>query len=220
MDELSPSPDSTLFNRVVFPIVLIVLGILSLWTIDFHIGRFFSLHELPDELADFFDAAEHFGTPYGQLLALIAIYFATPNRDRRVYRIFAGTCVAGLSANLVKLCVSRTRPRAFDFDQQELLNSFVGYFLFGDGGSKSQSFPSAHTASAFGFAAMLTWAYPRGRNAFLILAFCVGLHRITTSAHYPSDVFIGATVGWSVAWFFTGKTWFGTKFDQLEAKAE
>ena len=213
----------TFYDRVTLPLVWVVLGGISLITIDYRIGRFFSVSELPDELEDFVDAAEHFGTPYGQILALLCLFAATSWREWRVFRIFLGTCAAGMGANLVKMFVGRTRPRSFDFEQHELFDSFVGWFLLDSAGSKAQSFPSAHTASAFGFAALLTWAFPSGKRVFLLLACFVGLHRITTSAHFPSDVFIGAAVGWSVAILFTGNTWLAKKFDRLEkqvAKAE
>lgn len=217
MDDLkSDQYEFTFFDRVILPLTLIVLGGISLVTIDFQVGRYFTISELPDELEDFVDAAEHFGTPYGQILGLLCVYAATRWHERRVFRIFLGTCVAGLGANLVKLLVARIRPRSFDFDQHELLDGFIGWFTFGAEGSKAQGFPSAHTASAFGFAAMLTWAFPSGKRVFLLLAAFVGLHRITTSAHFPSDVFVGAAVGWSVAILFTGKTWIAGKFDRLE----
>lgn len=217
MDDLnSQQYQFTFFDRVVLPFILIVLGGVSLVTIDFRVGRYFTVAELPDELEDFVDAAEHFGTPYGQLLALLCLFAATRWHERRVFRIFLGTCAAGLGANLVKLLVARVRPRSFDFDQLELFDGFIGWLTFGADGSKAQGFPSAHTASAFGFAALLTWAFPSGKKVFLLLAAFVGLHRITTSAHFPSDVFVGAAVGWSVAILFTGNTWLARKFDRLE----
>lgn len=203
-------------EQVVIPSLLFVLGLISLLTIDHSVGKYFAEHKLPGELREFIDAAEHFGTPYGQLLGLLCVAAATGWQERRVVRIFLGTSIAGLAANVVKLLIARTRPRAFDFDTAGILEGFVGLLPLGMGGSSIQSFPSAHTASAFGFAALLTWAFPRGRNTFIVLGLLVGIHRISTSAHYPSDVFVGAAVGWLVGLWFTGTTWPARQFDRLE----
>lgn len=203
-------------NLVTIPLSLIAFGLLSLVTIDHAVGNYFTAAEIPGDLKDFIDAAEHFGTPYGQILALLCLAAATGWRERRVVRIFIGTSLAGLAANLFKLLIGRTRPRAFDFETGDLWSSFVAWFPFGAQGSSIQSFPSAHTASAFGFAAMLTWAFPKGRSIFLLLGFLVGVHRITTSAHFPSDVFFGAAVGWIVGWWFTGNSWSAKPFDRFE----
>ncbi len=69
-------------------------------------------------------------------------------------------------------------------------------------GSAGQSFPSAHTATAAGLAAALTWLYPQGRLLFPLLAILVGCQRIVCGAHYLSDVCIGAAAGCLVAQFF------------------
>lgn len=81
-----------------------------------------------------------------------------------------------------------------------------------------QSFPSAHTASAFGFAAVLSSAYPKGKPVFLLLAALTGFHRIAFSAHFPSDVFFGAALGWFVGCLFSSENWLGRKFNQLEQR--
>jgi membrane-associated phospholipid phosphatase len=45
----------------------------------------------------------------------------------------------------------------------------------------------------------LAMLYPRGRFLFAAFAMSVGLQRILGSAHYPSDVLVGAAVGWFCA---------------------
>lgn len=58
-------------------------------------------------------------------------------------------------------------------------------------------FPSGHTASAFAIGAVFAERYPRRRVAFVAyaLACIVGASRLTSRAHYPSDVFFGAALG-------------------------
>ena len=63
----------------------------------------------------------------------------------------------------------------------------------------SASFPSGHSASAAAFAtAVALENLPLGATVGL-LAGGVGLSRVTTGAHYPSDVLAGFTVGAAVA---------------------
>lgn len=63
----------------------------------------------------------------------------------------------------------------------------------------NHSFPSGHTLSAFGFAAVILLAGKAPRSiAWLALlgAMLVGLSRIAVGAHWPTDVLAGAAGGW------------------------
>jgi membrane-associated phospholipid phosphatase len=55
---------------------------------------------------------------------------------------------------------------------------------------------------AFGLCAALAWRYPRGRWLFLVFAVSAALQRVATSAHYPSDVCFGASLGFLGAALF------------------
>lgn len=178
------------------PAVLAILGICCFFLLDSFVGQTFARQKLGGELADLLGAAEHFGTPYGQLLILISLFLVLETRERRLVRVFAGACAGGIMADVIKLLIARTRPRSMDFQAHSLAESFTGLFPFGAGGSAAQSFPSAHTACAFAFAALLSWLYPRGRNWFITLALLTGLQRICSGSHFPSDVCFGAAVGW------------------------
>ena len=64
------------------------------------------------------------------------------------------------------------------------------------------SFPSGHTIAAFGVAAVFADRYRNHRWAPWVaygLAGLVGFSRITLSAHFPSDVFAGATFGYLIS---------------------
>ncbi len=217
-DSLHQRPTWNLVNQIGFPTVLLMFGVVCVFTIDYSVGKHFTTFRLHGELRDFVDAAEHFGTPYGQILILLCLAGCTGWKERRVYRILAGATAAGLIANVLKLLVGRRRPKAFDFENSRILDSFSGWLPFHSDGSLFESFPSAHTASAFGFAALLIWAFPKGRAIFILLGLLVGVHRVTTAAHFPSDVFAGAAVGWFMGYSFTSSTWVTRKFDWLERK--
>lgn len=85
-----------------------------------------------------------------------------------------GLVTTNLLAGGLKLATGRTRPD----------------------GSDRFSFPSAHTASAC-FAASFLWDKEGWRVGLpaALLAALVGLSRVDTGAHYPSDVLAGATLG-------------------------
>ncbi len=67
------------------------------------------------------------------------------------------------------------------------------------------SFPSGHTAAAFGTAVALCLLFPNryGRGA-VVLAFLIGLSRLYLGVHYPTDVLAGGIIGTAVAFIVTG----------------
>jgi membrane-associated phospholipid phosphatase len=66
------------------------------------------------------------------------------------------------------------------------------------------SFPSGHAIGAFSIATIVANRYHHRRwvpIAVYGLATAISLSRITTSAHFPSDVFLGASLGYVIAKF-------------------
>lgn len=57
------------------------------------------------------------------------------------------------------------------------------------------SFPSAHTTFLFTQAFVLSHHYPKTTVPVFAFASVVGLSRIYTRKHYPSDVLVGAALG-------------------------
>ena len=211
---LSPSPDPLVHTWLTAG-GLLLFSAASVAVLDQAVSRSLSRHHLPDELVDLFQAAEHFGTPYGAVLILVTVWLTHPALRSRVSRTFFAAITAGLLADLIKLCVSRTRPKAFDFDLS-IQSSFTGLFPWGAGGSVQQGFPSAHTAFAMAFAVMLGELFPKARSWFLGLGVLVALQRVTTLAHFPSDVLAGAAVGLVTARYFLGTTPLGLVYDRME----
>ncbi|HUQ68084.1 MAG TPA: phosphatase PAP2 family protein [Planctomycetaceae bacterium] len=182
----------------VVPPALFVLGLAAL-AVDVPVARFCDERQYPRFITDMFNNTEPFGHAAGVVLIAATVAVLDPQRRRWAASLcLCGALGGGLAANVVKLAVGRTRPRNFDFALTGVADTFTSLFPFGAGGSAAQSFPSAHTATATGLAVALTALYPHGRWWFVTLAGLVALHRVESSAHYPSDVCAGAMVGWLI----------------------
>jgi membrane-associated phospholipid phosphatase len=75
------------------------------------------------------------------------------------------------------------------------------FFSGGKSPFKGSSFPSGHAAGAFAVATVVATRYHTHRWvpwAVYGFATAVSLSRITTSAHFPSDVFLGAALGYTL----------------------
>lgn len=104
---------------------------------------------------------------------------------------------------LIKIVSRRTRPNAVP-----LGSDYTGTFFqstitpFG----KGSSFPSGHAAGAFSIAAVIARRYGDHRWvpwASYGIAALFSFSRIPDRAHYPSDVFLGAALGYAITRFDT-----------------
>ena len=122
---------------------------------------------------------------------------------------------AGLLADLIKLPIGRHRPLDDKFVAETALQTFTNW-----GGHEhvhlTQSFPSAHTATATGLACGLAFFYPRGKWLFLALAMLTGLQRMHAREHYLSDVLAGAAIGALVGMLTTSPLATNRWLDRLE----
>ncbi|MFY8269512.1 MAG: phosphatase PAP2 family protein, partial [Terrimicrobiaceae bacterium] len=108
--------------------------------------------------------------------------------------------LAGIVANASRLTTGRTRPR----ESPKIEQGFYGPYHDGRlliGVPSHNSFPSGHTATAFGFAALVFFAAPVWGIAALLAAAVVAWSSIAIGAHHPSDVVVSVTVAFLVAWF-------------------
>jgi len=154
-----------------------------------------SVHEhAPAALRKMFQLSEPFGHGLGVLGITLLIVLLAPQQSWAAPRILLASLGAGALADVIKLLVSRVRPRHADLtgDSWDVIQSWLP--LTG-AGSHGQSFPSGHMATAVGFAFALSLLYPRGRWFFVVLAIFVGCQRLDENSHYLSDILFGAAVG-------------------------
>ena len=118
--------------------------------------------------------------------------------------LLAGEAVADaeILTEVLKPAVSRWRPSSIPAK-----GNFADTFAEGENrfSSAHNSFPSGHTITAFALATVISRRYGRHHRWVPILAYggaaAIGFWRLTPSAHYTSDVFVGAVLGYSIRRF-------------------
>lgn len=201
----------------VVPPLLVVAGALAL-TVDLPVSRFLHAGRLPGLVDQLVECGEVFGHAIGVLFILVTVAVLDPRRRPVLARIAACSWGAGLVADLVKMGIARTRPHRFDLSTTDVLATFDRWLPLWTSGHGDRSFPSAHTATAFGLAIGLAAILPRGRKLFLVFASLCALQRVQSGAHYLSDVCVGAAVGWTWAACCLDGTWIARAFDGFESK--
>jgi len=135
---------------------------------------------------------------------LVALAVARVLKSRRWMRVIAAAMVAstlsGIVANASRLATGRTRPK----ESPKIEQGFYGPWHEGKllvGQPAYNSFPSGHTATAFGLAAAIVFASPAAGVFALAGAGLVAWSSIVTGNHHPSDVIVSVILSFVVAWF-------------------
>jgi hypothetical protein len=109
------------------------------------------------------------------------------------FRALAAMGAAGAADLALKLAFDRQYPST---------PGSTGRFWGG-----GRSFPSGHSATSFAFAALVAHRYPHNKwikwSAYA-LATGVALSRYPAKKHYPSDILIGATIGYVTGTYLAG----------------
>lgn len=193
---------------------------------DVPVAQWCKTSPLPRELKRLLDLAEIFAHSTGVVTLLVALAALDPARawswrtppPREVtagiggrapfLRMIGATFTGGLVTDLLKATITRVRPRATDLAMAgSALDTFdrAAIAIPHPGHGDLMSFPSGHAAVAAGFATMLAWRYPHGTIVFAAFAILAGAQRVFSSAHYPSDVLLGAALGTAGAAIVLGR---------------
>jgi membrane-associated phospholipid phosphatase len=129
------------------------------------------------------------------------IFKARGNRrwSRIILAAMIASTLSGMIANASRLTTGRTRPR----ESPKIEHGFYGPYHNGRilvGVPAYNSFPSGHTATAFGFAAALVFTSPVWGLLALVGAAAVAWASIALGVHHPSDVVVSITLAFLSAW--------------------
>jgi membrane-associated PAP2 superfamily phosphatase len=153
------------------------------------------LDDVNDGFNSYLTTAEVIAVPAGLLIAGYE-----RNDDYQVQTaILAGEAYADSAiVDLAIKAVSR-RKRPIDVPVNGSFNDT--FFAGGQSPFKGSSFPSGHAAGVFSVATVVAERY-RNHRWVPVLAYgfaaAISFSRITTSAHYASDVFLGGALGYTI----------------------
>lgn len=138
------------------------------------------------------------GTASTVWLVLASVAMLQPRHRAAAWRLYLTVLLCFITIDLViKPAVARPRPISIRaYEPARALPPLP----------RSLSFPSGHTAAAFGAAVSMSRMWPHGRLAWWAIALLMGYSRIYVGHHYPLDVAAGAIVGVLVAlWVLGGR---------------
>jgi membrane-associated phospholipid phosphatase len=209
----------------IYSILMTIAGWLAM-QYDFQFASHDALGSLPGDVRRVLDLSEVFAHGFGVLLILVGVWSMVPEKRRFLPRIVGCVAGPGLTVQIAKHLISRDRPLKFLHPDlsvhfpDSILSTWHGWLPGGNLNSDyyTQSFPSAHTATVVGLAIGLGWIFPRGRLLFFSVALLASLQRITSLAHWSSDVFFGAAIGFLLAGAMTQNWGVGRRLGKLEMR--
>lgn len=153
---------------------------------------------------DFNSAFSGTNTSLGILLAPVSMYgvgLFTHDSYAQKTALLTGEALADseILDQVLKLTTRRARPESIS-PQGNFADTWLDSRSVTDGG-----FVSGHTIAAFSVATIIADRYGRRHRwvPYVVygLAATVGFSRMSLSAHFPSDVFLGAALGYAVSHF-------------------
>lgn len=134
--------------------------------------------------------ASFLADPETVLCIPLTLYITGGNQQQQTALVMASALMRSmLTTGLIKNIVARPRPGLC------LSNvNFNGKIL-----CDTKSFPSGHTVASFTIATILADEYPEHSIPLYLLATTIGISRIYNGMHFPSDVIIGAIIGYMFA---------------------
>lgn len=136
----------------------------------------------------------YLGSHFAVILFLLLSFVMT--QQRKMLRSLL--LLYGIQSTLIyglKFLIQRQRPF-------QSLQEMASKLSRGPGEILDPSFPSAHAAMAFMMATVLSHWFPRYQVLFYTLAGFIGWTRIYLGLHFPTDIFVGGVLGYSITKVF------------------
>jgi membrane-associated phospholipid phosphatase len=191
------------------PTAIVVGGTIGLIYADPHIAPYFRNHQKNwDDVNDVFDPVITTTEVIALPAALLTAGYIRHD-DREVNTALLATEAYGDSVviNLAMKAVTR-RERPSDVPPNG--NFEDTFFNGGKSPLKGSSFPSGHATAVWSVATVVAERYRHRHKPWIpvlsyTLATAISFSRITESAHFPSDVWLGASLGYTIAKYQTLK---------------
>jgi membrane-associated phospholipid phosphatase len=182
------------------PTLAIAGGTAGLIVADPHAMPYFRSHSRNlDDLNDTFDAPITSAEVIALPASLLVAGYARHDPYQVGTALLAGEAYADSAVVDLALKAITRRRRPSDVPPGAQFNDT--FFAGGKSPFKGSSFPSGHAAGAFAVATVVATRYHTHRWvpwAVYGFATAVSLSRVTSSAHFPSDVFLGAVLGYTI----------------------
>lgn len=190
-------------GHYLLPTLGVVGGTAGLIVADPHVMPYFQTHARNlDDLNDVFDAYITTGEVISVPAALMIAGYARHDDYQVSTALLAGEAYA--DSAIVDLAVKAITRRERPTDVPPGGDFHNTFFNGGKSPFKGSAFPSGHAAGSFSVATVIAGRYRQHKWVPWVvygMAGAVSLSRISTSAHFPSDVFLGAALGYTITKF-------------------
>ena len=191
------------------PTAIVLGGTIGLIYSDPHTMPYFRNHQKNwDDFNDVFDpmitTAEVIALPAG---LMAAGYIRHDNREVNTSLLAAEAYGDSVVINLALKAITRRQRPSDVAPHGDYSNTF---FNGGKSPFKGSSFPSGHATAVWSVATVVAERYRhRGKPWIPVLAYtlatAISISRITEAAHFPSDVWLGSSLGYTIAKYQTLK---------------
>jgi membrane-associated phospholipid phosphatase len=182
------------------PTLAVVGGTAGLIIADPHAMPYFRTHARNlDDVNDTFDAPITTAEVIALPASLLVAGYARHDSYQVGTALLAGEAYADSAVVDLAVKAITRRRRPSDVAPGTPFNDT--FFSGGKSPFKGSSFPSGHAAGAFAVATVVATRYHTHRWVPWVVygfASAVSFSRVTTSAHFPSDVFLGAVLGYTI----------------------
>ncbi len=189
------------------PVAIVVGGTVGLIYADPHAMPYFRTHQKNwDDVNDVFDPLISTGEVIALPAGLLAAgYLRHDNREVNTALLATEAYGDSVVINLAMKAVTR-RERPSDIPSNG--NYEDTFFNGGKSPLQGSSFPSGHATAVWSVATVVAERYRhRGKPWVPVLAYtlatAISCSRITEAAHFPSDVWLGASLGYTIAKYQT-----------------
>jgi membrane-associated phospholipid phosphatase len=187
------------------PTLAIAGGTAGLIYADPHAMPYFRSHARNlDDINDVFDASITTGEVIAVPVALMVAGYARHDSYQVSTALLAGEAYADSAVVDLAMKAITRRKRPSDVAAGTSFNDT--FFSGGKSPFKGSSFPSGHAAGVFSVATVVASRYHNHRWVPWLsygFATAISCSRITTLAHFPSDVFLGAALGYTITRYQT-----------------